>query len=50
MTFSDLKIGQRGTRPNGTFFKISGLDPDDQTIMDEFGTWYDFDDCFFSED
>jgi len=47
MTYSDLKIGQHGFRPNGTEFTIFGLDPDDKTIMDEFGTWYFFSDCDF---
>ena len=47
MKFSKLDIGHIGLRPNGTEFKVVGIDDADETVMDEFGTWYAFADCDF---
>ena len=44
----DIRIGERAQRPNGTFFYVKAVDDSDQTVMDEFGTWYAWDDCFFN--
>lgn len=47
MTFEQLEIGMKALRPNGIEFTVTGLDEEDETVMDEFGTWYDFADCDF---
>lgn len=47
MRFDQINIGHIGLRPNGTEFVVKGIDEDDQTVMDEFGTWYAFADCDF---
>lgn len=42
-----IRIGERVERDNGTFFHVKAYDDSDQTIMDEYGTWYHLEDCFF---
>ncbi len=49
MTFAKVDIGHIGLRPNGTEFSVLGVDDEDETVMDEFGTWYVFADCDFPD-
>ncbi len=45
-----IRIGERAQRPNGSFFHVKAYDDSGQTVQDEFGAWYDLDDCFFDHE
>lgn len=47
MNIKDILVGYVAYTMNGTEFTVKAIDQEDNTVMDEYGTWHYFDDCDF---